>query len=267
MESAATAEQLSPGKLKVLAVLVAAVILSPILVIVDAVAGAAAGADHVPGGGDGGDAALAAGEGDATEDVGPAAAPASPGAILYASCAACHGPEGQGMAALGGPALAGQEAWYLERQLEAFRAGWRGTHPDDVYGAQMAPMAAVLADEAAIATVAEHIAAMPSVASPDPVAGTADPARGAQFYATCATCHGPEGQGIEQFQAPRLTHQHGWYLERQLANYRTGVRGTHAEDAYGQMMAPMAAMLADDQAVRDVVAYIQSLATDQAAGE
>lgn len=40
-----------------------------------------------------------------------------------ASCTGCHGPSGKGIAGAGYPALAGQHAAYIEKQLKAFRQG------------------------------------------------------------------------------------------------------------------------------------------------
>lgn len=64
------------------------------------------------------------------------------GRQLYAVCSACHGPEARGSADLNTPSLAEQDGEYLVRQLENFRAGVRGTHPLDVFGQQMRPIAA-----------------------------------------------------------------------------------------------------------------------------
>jgi cytochrome c oxidase subunit 2 len=50
-----------------------------------------------------------------------------------------------------------------------------------------------------------------------------------------------------------------WYLTTQLRNFRDGARGAHPQDLYGLQMALVAPMLADDQAVNDVVAYINTL--------
>jgi cytochrome c oxidase subunit 2 len=44
-----------------------------------------------------------------------------------------------------------------------------------------------------------------------------------------------------------------------LHNYRAGLRGADAADSSGQQMRAMAATLADDAAVNDVVAYIDTL--------
>jgi cytochrome c553 len=84
-------------------------------------------------------------------------ADAAAGAPLYAACASCHGSAAEGNEALGAPALAGQNDWYLFTQLKNFKAGYRGTHAGDTYGAQMAPMAAALPDDTAILNVVSYI--------------------------------------------------------------------------------------------------------------
>ena len=50
-----------------------------------------------------------------------------------------------------------------------------------------------------------------------------------------------------------------WYLVTQLKNFKQGIRGAHPNDLYGPQMASMAAMLGDDQAINDLVAYINTL--------
>ena len=50
-----------------------------------------------------------------------------------------------------------------------------------------------------------------------------------------------------------------WYLARQLQNFKSGVRGVHPEDEYGFQMTSMVQALADEQAINDVVAYINTL--------
>lgn len=59
------------------------------------------------------------------------------GSELYVTCAACHGVNAEGNAALNAPALADRDDWYMLRQLKLFKAGTRGGHPDDSLGAQM----------------------------------------------------------------------------------------------------------------------------------
>lgn len=78
-------------------------------------------------------------------------------------------------------------------------------------------------------------------------------------YMVCAACHGDQGQGNRDLNAPKLAGQASWYLMRQLANFKHGLRGTSDQDTFGKQMAPMAQTLPDDAAVRNVVAYIATL--------
>ncbi len=41
-------------------------------------------------------------------------------------------------------------------------------------------------------------------------------------------------------------------------NFGSGIRGAHRQDMFGMQMAPMAKLLQSDQAVREVVAYINT---------
>lgn len=181
---------------------------------------------------------------------------AEAGKASFATCAACHGANAEGNKALNAPALAGQAAWYVERQLKNFKAGVRGTGAD-VLGAQMAPMAAMLATDADIKNVAAFVAGLsPASLTHD---GGGNAAAGQGLYATCAACHGAGGEGNAALNAPSLSIQQDWYLVRQLENFKSGARGAHADDAFGAQMRPMAMMLADAAAVKNVVAYIVSL--------
>jgi cytochrome c553 len=72
-------------------------------------------------------------------------------------CGACHGPGAEGNRQLNSPRLAGSDDWYLMAQLEAFRAGQRGTHPDDRTGRQMRAMAKILPHEQAMRDVVAFI--------------------------------------------------------------------------------------------------------------
>ena len=96
-----------------------------------------------------------------------------------------------------------------------------------------------------------------SVASVGFAAGDAE--RGKKLYGTCASCHGMAGEGVQAMGAPKLAGQEGWYMERQIKNYQNGIRGSHPDDTWGKMMAPMALMLRSDQDIADVIAYIETL--------
>ena len=76
---------------------------------------------------------------------------------LYAPCASCHGANGEGNKSLKAPTIAGQQDWYIARQLYNFKNGIRGSDPNDNYGQQMRPMAMALADENAINNLAAFI--------------------------------------------------------------------------------------------------------------
>jgi cytochrome c553 len=45
------------------------------------------------------------------------------GRASYATCAACHGQQGEGNVAMNAPSLAVLPAWYIARQLEHFKHG------------------------------------------------------------------------------------------------------------------------------------------------
>ena len=87
--------------------------------------------------------------------------------------------------------------------------------------------------------------------------GNAD--RGEALYGVCSGCHGVNGEGNAGIKSPRLAGQFEWYLVSQLQNFKSGVRGSVEGDTGGAIMAPMAQILKDDQAIEDVVAYIMTL--------
>ncbi len=165
----------------------------------------------------------------------------------------------EGNQGINGPRLAGLQAWYLTRQLNNFKQGVRGTGRGDIYGGQMKPMADVLRDASAVADVAAYVTTLSTAPAAATVRG--DVRRGRTLYAPCAACHGANAQGLQSLNAPRLAGGSDWYLVTQLRNFRSGARGSHVADTFGQQMAPMAKPLADNQAITDVVAYINTLAS------
>ena len=186
---------------------------------------------------------------------------ASAGKQAYQICATCHGSEGEGNAALNSPALAGQEPWYLKRQLQKFKDGIRGSHPDDIYGMQMRPMAMTLADEAAMDAVAEYIAGLPKKAPVATLGG--DAAKGKGAYMLCQACHGANAEGNKMMNGPALQHLPDWYIVRQLKNYKAGIRGADPRDIEGMQMAPMSKTVPDEATMKDIAAYINSHAVSE----
>jgi len=179
------------------------------------------------------------------------------GKASYDLCQACHGVNGQGTRELGAPRLAGLDAEYVVRQLADFRAGRRGSDPSDVPGKQMAEMAMTLSDQQAIEKVAAYVAGLNAPLDAPSVAG--DPTAGKASFATCAACHGNNAEGNPALQAPRLAGASDWYLLRQLQEFKTGRRGGGAPSSPGARMQAIMVTLADEAALRNVVAYIAQL--------
>ena len=171
-------------------------------------------------------------------------------------CMTCHGAEGQGNVGIQAPRIAGMEPWYLKLQLEKVRAGIRGTHPEDEQGLAMQPMAANLTDTS-IADIVGWVGTFDYVPAEITIEG--DVTRGRTLYRSCESCHGARAEGNQAYGAPALAGQNDWYLITQLNNFKTAYRGSHPDDQAGAMMIPMANMLPNEQAVRHVVSYINTL--------
>lgn len=180
------------------------------------------------------------------------------GEALFALCTQCHGENGQGNSVFLAPDIAGMPTWYAEKQLHKFRDGIRGTHFDDIAGMRMRPMALSLRTDEDVKAVAAYVATLPPV-DPDSELHGGDPAKGEQYYATCAACHGQKGEGNEQMSAPPLAASSDWYMKTQLSNFKAGVRGANPNDAMGAQMRGMSFTLPDDQAILDVIAYIETV--------
>jgi cytochrome c oxidase subunit 2 len=181
---------------------------------------------------------------------------AAAGQALFGTCTACHGAQGEGNETLNAPKLAGQQPWYLARQLHNFKSGVRGSMPGETIAAQMVPMAQLL-DDKGVDDVVAHIATLPDQRAGATLKGDLD--RGKELYVTCSSCHGADGEGVWSTRAPRLAGMSDWYLARQLENFRRGNRGRHPQDFYGTQMASLSRMVHDEQSERDLVAYINTL--------
>lgn len=171
-------------------------------------------------------------------------------------CTVCHGVQVGGNANLAAPRLSALSAWYVERQLRAFRNGWRGAHQDDVAGQEMRPMAEFLSNDG-IERAAAYVEAAESAAPAPTIDG--DAARGEALYGSCAACHGADGEGNEALASPALVGLDDWYQLTQLKNFRGGIRGNQPDDTYGRQMQAAAALLPDEQAMKDVIRYISTL--------
>jgi cytochrome c553 len=179
------------------------------------------------------------------------------GQQLYAACASCHSDTGAGNPAIAAPSIAGLPAWYVEAQLVKFRTGIRGAHPDDIEGLRMRPMSRQMMNAGEVTRVSEYVASLAPTKPPKTLDG--DATAGAAAYATCLACHGPNGAGNEALKAPPIAGQSDWYLLAQLKKFKAGIRGANPKDISGGTMRPMSMTLADEQAMKNVVAHISTL--------
>jgi cytochrome c oxidase subunit 2 len=179
------------------------------------------------------------------------------GEKLFGLCVQCHGEAGEGNALALAPSIAGLEGWYVEAQLTKFKSGVRGAHPDDLEGLRMHPMALAIRSEEDIKAISAYIASMPPARSAPTLDG--DAARGKIRYAPCQSCHGPNAQGVQPL-GPSLDKTSDWYLLTSLKKYKAGVRPADARaDPQAGAMIGMATIFPDEQAMKDVIAYIQSI--------
>ena len=184
------------------------------------------------------------------------------GKTKFIVCEACHGPTGSGSKEIGAPRIAGQNHWYELRQLRNFKAGIRGADPKDTFGLVMRPMALTLVSDQDVEDVVAYFGTLKADILPQTVEG-GNAEKGKETFTVCAACHGDDGKGIELLSAPRVAGIPDWYLLRQIHNFQTGIRGTHPGDIFGRQMGMIQKlMLKDEQAILDVIAYIDTLPKD-----
>jgi cytochrome c553 len=165
-------------------------------------------------------------------------------------CSTCHGPRGISRSSEF-PILAAQRAGYLAAQIDAFRKQTRAEKDahDFMWGI------AGRLDEKIIDGIAAYYASQP------PAPGhTDDPAlvaKGKELFdkglpdraiPACASCHGPNGEGIADF--PRLAGQHAKYVAKQLTYIQTLTRAAPVMHGIVKDLAP--------GEIQAVAAYVQS---------
>jgi len=178
---------------------------------------------------------------------------AEAGQAKAASCAACHGADGNSVTPEW-PSLAGQHSGYIVRQLEAYQSGER----QDVL---MSAFASTLSAED-MGDLAAYFATLPAVqrgADPDLVElgqriyRSGLPDRG---VAACIACHGPAGRGNSLATYPVVRGQHATYAVNTLRAYASGDR--RSDGTINQMMRDIAITLRDDE-IQAVANYMQGL--------
>lgn len=171
------------------------------------------------------------------------------------SCAQCHGSNALGIEALGAPALAGQQARYLLRQLKLFQTGVRGSQ--DNYAGQMAAMANGLDDDPTQTNIAAYLSSLTNPQT-HTFSGIQDQGK-KQYQSSCGGCHGRKAQGNDALNAPRLAGIQPSYLKRQYQHFLTGKRGTDKSDRLGRQMMMMANTVSNKDQIDNVLAFIGTL--------
>lgn len=199
---------------------------------------------------------------------------ASAGKTKAASCAGCHGEDGNSMMP-GFPKLAGQHQGYLVKQLQAFKSGAR-------ISPMMAPLAQSL-DDQAMEEIAAYYAGNKITPNPAPKPATNDddddaPAKteeqlkaeldnlitqGSDLYrngnlsrevSACVACHGPYAEGNKPASYPSLHSQHADYVIKTLTDFKTGARSNNREN-----MMHMIATKMTDADIKAVAYYISTM--------
>ncbi len=172
-----------------------------------------------------------------------AAGDASLGEKKFYTCFGCHGVENYKNAYpdYSVPRLRHQHAAYIVSALQEYRSG-------DRPHATMHAQAASLSDQDI-----EDIAAY--LQGPEPLKpSAATNGKVPPQVATCAACHGENGQGVDAPLTPKppvLAGQHADYLEQAITAYRNGRRKN-------AVMNGMSQTLASDADVKLVAAYFAS---------
>lgn len=152
---------------------------------------------------------------------------AAAGQTKAAACGACHGADGNSMAPTF-PRLAGQNAKYIYKQLQDFKAGRRND-------ASMQGMALPLSDQDMADLAAYYAEQKGGVgqAKPDLVKKGEKVYRGGNAktgLAACAGCHSPAGKGNALAGFPHLGGQHADYIKKQLNAFRAAGRADIVAD-------------------------------------
>ena len=72
---------------------------------------------------------------------------------------------------------------------------------------------------------------------------------GEELFIVCTFCHGDSAQGNDRRDGPALAGMEVWYLELQMHNFKSGIRGYLAEDVPGQVMHFSSPMLRNDYTI------------------
>ena len=177
---------------------------------------------------------------------------ADSGKDKVATCAACHGQDGNSMVGLW-PSLAGQNVNYLVRQLQHIKSGKRSIIEmtgllDNFSTEDLEDIAAFYASQSN--TIGQVSADKLELGRKLYYAGSLD-----KGIPACTACHSPKGKGNAPAGYPLLSGQQPEYIAKALKNYRSGERDN---DESSQMMMAIAYKL-DDVEIDALSSFIHGL--------
>jgi len=181
-----------------------------------------------------------------------AAGDAAAGKTKSATCAACHGADGNSLVPTF-PKLAGQHDTYISKQLTDFKKG-------DRKDPTMSAMAMPLGDQDVADLAAYFSSQKVAIGS---AADAEKAAQGKKIYmggdstrgiSACMACHGPNGAGNPGAKYPALHGQQSMYVTKQLQDFRSGTRSNDP----AKMMSSIAAKMSDKD-IAAVAEYIAGL--------
>jgi cytochrome c553 len=169
-----------------------------------------------------------------------------PGFAKSLTCSACHGPAGNSRSD-SMPTIAGMNAVYFKKQIEAYAGGKRPSPEMEPY----AKMVLVLGVDDVTRYFAEQ------KMQPTPIAvDAAAVARGRTAAVQCSICHGPDGKGNPAMQSPALAGQPPGFLREQMLLFKQDKR--NPGDAMLKAMKTMMLTI-PDETYTDMAAYYSSL--------
>jgi cytochrome c553 len=169
------------------------------------------------------------------------------------ACVTCHGKDGASTVNIN-PNLAGQHPEYIAKQLNNFRSNARDN-------ASMNQVASNLSDND-IADIAEFFkdpSAVAEIEAKRPAAAISyngDIAAGKAKSATCAACHGADGNAAIPTN-PKLAGQHEKYIAKQLMDFQKAVATNGDSGRSDPIMGGMVAGLSADD-IQNLSAYFAS---------
>lgn len=133
------------------------------------------------------------------------------GRALFATCAACHQPDGSGVPDGSVPAIAGQYCAVIQKQLLDFRDDqrWNLRMEKVLYQRH-------LTEPRDFADIAAYACGLPRRATRNVGDGSALAVGTGAYFRACERCHGAVGEGSAARLTPLLGGQHYAYLQRQI---------------------------------------------------